>query len=418
MKIWVIQAQENLPNKKTELSSKEWRSNRLSSILASAGHKVIRWRSSFDHIHKRQISEKEIQEIEQDFKMQILKARSYKNNIGLGRFLSHQDLAKEFLKHSSFYSEKPDLIHISSVPIELCEKVIEYGLVNNVKVIVDIRDLWPDIILEMIPKFLFFARPLVKLGLGGYFSKTRYIFRNATALSALTSSMLKWGLNRGSREITDLDFVFPMSPNSNNVNIDVKKVDSFYSRYSIKNNEMIICFAGTLGHQFDFNTVISAAKKLERENQNLRFIIAGKGPMLKRLRNLSRRVESIDFIGWVDGDDLEILYKISNFGLMPYKNFLNFRLNLPNKFSEYLKADLPIITNLTGEIDRFVEYKCAERYIDGNPDDLARIIKKLINDKDAYNRMKISIRKIYSAEFNSNSIYKKALENIEKFNGF
>ena len=62
---------------------------------------------------------------------------------------------------------------------------------------VDIRDLLPDIYIDLIPKCFSKLKPIVlKILKAFYNKKLNFIFRNALGISALTNSFLQWSLKK------------------------------------------------------------------------------------------------------------------------------------------------------------------------------------------------------------------------------
>ena len=115
MNIWVIMAQENPPSVLKNQYQRLWRSNELSRQLAIRGHNVTRWRSSFSHQAKQQSMYNKIYLKQEGYNLQFIKTNSYHYHIGLKRVLSHNLLAKNFLKTiKKNYPIPPDLIFVSN----------------------------------------------------------------------------------------------------------------------------------------------------------------------------------------------------------------------------------------------------------------------------------------------------------------
>ena len=63
-------------------------------------------------------------------------------------------------------------------------------------VVVDVRDRWPDIFVEPLPRPL---RAIARLLLLSEFRRARYVFRTATAILAVSDGYLEWGLRQAAR---------------------------------------------------------------------------------------------------------------------------------------------------------------------------------------------------------------------------
>ena len=66
------------------------------------------------------------------------------------RFLSHKDAACSFEKWLENNKEIPDLIIASYPVLELCEAANKFGSKHSIPVIIDCRDFWPDIFIEIL----------------------------------------------------------------------------------------------------------------------------------------------------------------------------------------------------------------------------------------------------------------------------
>ena len=56
----------------------------------------------------------------------------------------------------------------------------------------------------------------------------------------------------------------------------------------------------------------------------------------------------------IDRDELRELLNISNIGLAPYNDLWDFNLSIPNKISEYLCYELPILSSLKGDTENLI----------------------------------------------------------------
>ena len=65
-------------------------------------------------------------------------------HVGIARIINHRLLGVNFTDYASKQLQ-PDVIHVGNIPIELAYAVVKYAKLYSIPVIVDIRDLWPDI---------------------------------------------------------------------------------------------------------------------------------------------------------------------------------------------------------------------------------------------------------------------------------
>ena len=80
-------------------------------------------------------------------------AEEYIKNVSIKRILHNIDVTREFRRISDNF-EEPDIVVTSYPIIELSDAVINFCKKKNIPSIVDIRDFWPDIFYETLPKKL------------------------------------------------------------------------------------------------------------------------------------------------------------------------------------------------------------------------------------------------------------------------
>lgn len=412
--IWVIMAQENPASDLKNHYRRLWRSNELSRHLASRGHNVTRWRSSFSHQAKKQFHYNRIFVKSDGYNLQFIKAKSYYHHIGLKRFLSHISLAKNFLKIiKKDYPIPPDLIFVSNVPIELCHSAVCYAYKNKVPVVVDIRDYWPDIFADLLPTFFKIIYKPLKYFLSNYNGKSNECLSKATAITALTKSGLNWGLSKAKRKKKKYDKVFPFSyPKAINISSKLKK--HVLNKLQIKKKDLIAFYTGNIGYHSDFKNIIYTAQILEKKHPNLKFVISGSGPQLNYLKELSKKSSNVIITGWLDEKETKVLLDLSTFGLILFYPKLNYLLSISNKFSEYLAYGLVIFCNLGGEMGSLVKkHNCGFVYNSEKPNDLHKKISKLISDDKLIKKKSINSKELHRKMFDSELINPKFTNYIE-----
>src|SRR5574341_243598 len=142
MNVWLIQIGETLP---LVSNIRKLRTALLADKLITKGHSVLWWASAFDHLQKKWISKQETEvKISNNFTIKLLKGIGYKRNVSIRRFIDHRIIAKRFRELVSAES-RPDIIVASLPSHDLAYEAVMYANKNNIPIIVDIRDPWPDI---------------------------------------------------------------------------------------------------------------------------------------------------------------------------------------------------------------------------------------------------------------------------------
>jgi glycosyltransferase involved in cell wall biosynthesis len=412
MRIWLITIGEPLPIDRNG-ADRLYRTGILSDLLAKRGHEVIWWSSTFDHIRKqhRFLEDVEIS-LNNGVLLKLLHGCGYKRNVSFKRILDHVILGLKF-RHRAKFLNKPDLIMCSFPSLELPVFATRYGKYHSVPVILDIRDLWPDIFLEIVPDFL---RPLFYLLLAPMRYQASYACKGAFAITGNSPNFVKWGLQSGNRLASELDQDFPFGYKTPNlIGMERERALQFWAKYDlIDYSGFTVCFFGTFGKQFDLEAVIDAGLMLEASGVKVRFVLCGTGENLEVLKIRAKQSQAIIFPGWVGHSEIIALMEISDVGLAPYKNHKGFLCNLPNKPIEYLAGGLPVLSGLNGYLEKLLEINgCGLNYDLENPKSLCDLIKNLIENKELVTSMSINAKKLYAEKFSADLVYDEMMDYMQ-----
>src|ERR1022692_5212730 len=178
MTIWLVKIGEPVPIA-PNARDRVHRTGNLGRFLSAHGHHVIWWTSTFDHYRKEHICDEDDKTISlgDRFTVRLLRGCGYSRNIGFARMLDHALVARRFARAIK-HEPRPDIILCALPTVELCLACIEYGRSTLVPVVLDMRDMWPDIFLEPVPPLL---RAPARLVLQPFFRKARNACAQATA---------------------------------------------------------------------------------------------------------------------------------------------------------------------------------------------------------------------------------------------
>ncbi len=405
MNVWLLKTGEPLPTNQN--SERLLRMGMIANELNSRGHKINWFTSSFDHFKKEQICERDTKlKVNDNYIINISYAKGYKKNISISRIINHKVIAKKFRKQAE-KMERPDLIYASFPTIDYASEAVKYGKKHNVPVIIDIRDLWPDIFKHNLPQYLrIFAMPYIKL----MDNKTNKVMKNAFAINANSEAVLEWGLKKGNRIRTNNDRFFF---------IGYKKEESDLktsSKNIIDKDKFNISFFATINNQFDYDKIVEIAKKLEKQDNDVSINICGDGPQMNLLKEKTKELPNIKLLGWTEKNDLIYILENSKMGLAPYKNTFDFQMTVSNKFAEYIAYGLPVIITSEGYMKELIEKNnCGISSQD--TDAICKYIIELKNDNKKYQVVSKNAKKLYEENFVAEDIYKDLVDYLEKIKG-
>ncbi|MBM4077364.1 MAG: glycosyltransferase family 4 protein, partial [Planctomycetes bacterium] len=297
LNVWLITVGEPLPI--DGAGDRLLRTGILAERLRRLCHQVVWWSSGFDHIRKRHREPRSGSiDIDSGYQIQLLESSGYRTNVSFQRMLDHRQLAFAFRRKAPT-CERPDVILCSWPTLELCDEAVTFGRLNNIPVILDVRDMWPDVLVNVAPTF---ARPLAKFIASPLYRISRRACQDATAVTAITDGCIDWVRQLAGMTRQNRDRAFPLayrekSPSESEQHQAVE----FWKQLGITSDgQFTACFFGTFGRQFELDTILNAAKQLHESHSPIRFVLCGAGPDLTRCQALARNLPNVLIPGWVN----------------------------------------------------------------------------------------------------------------------
>ena len=126
-------------------------------------------------------------------------------------------------------------------------------------------------------------------------------------------------------------------------------------------------------------------------------LIVGNGTVIPQLRERVKQLQLEDRVTFVPRVTPEKLFNytyLSDIGIALDRDLsLNLRFSLPNKLFEYIKAGTPIVASNLIERARIIrQYGVGMIVEDFQPQSVAEVINRLLNDKQVYEEMKANCR--------------------------
>lgn len=404
MRAWLLSIGEPLPC--DGKGDRLWRTGLLAKALAEQGHEVRWWTSTFHHKEKRH---RALHDHTWSFvpgcELQMLHANGYRRNISVARYLNHRTLAKRFLRQAKELAP-PDIV-VSSLPtLDFCAAATRYAKTHGIPLVIDVRDLWPDIFVDCTPSFV---QPPARLLLSPLFMQAKKACAAATGLTGITDAFVDWALHKAGREKRTFDQSFPMGYAESTPSAEeIKQAEQFWADQSIAKDDgqFTICFFGTLGRHFEIPTVLEAARRLEQNGQPVRWVICGTGSHFDEWKSRAQDLRSVSFPGWMSAAQIWTLMRLSDAALAPYVSTHDFARSLPNKSIEYLSAGLPVVSSLQGVLaDLLQQADCGLTYRNGSSTELVGIVHQLNDNRQQLQTMSEHALAIYKERFTAEKVY-------------
>lgn len=358
--IWIVKDAESLSSILGENAPS--RAISLARYCSRQNINVTYWSNKFDHKNKKRlhdydrIKKKALEHL--NIKLNNYGYIPYSKNLSVRRQISH------FLGACSFFIKglkqtKPDLIFVCYPTVELCFAATILGKVRNIPVHVDVRDLWPDVIIELSPSKLY--QISVKLLILPFLLMRWFIFKNACSVSVISEGFQTWARDAGYRghiHIRPITFEKIISHNRGLQN------GKSQSLGALTMDRLNIAYVGTISYVPKFDVLLEALDILRDMNievfNSIQIIVAGEGEQRQYLQQKSREKDlPIKCLGFINSEELNELYSHSETALILYPDRSDFLTSKPGKFAEYLQNSLPIITITAGDQKVFLaEHDC------------------------------------------------------------
>jgi glycosyltransferase involved in cell wall biosynthesis len=407
--IWLITIGEPLPLPGADAFL--LRTGRLAQKLAGRGHRVTWWSSDFDHLTKRYVTAAAGElALRPNLDLVLLHGAPYGRNLSLTRLRNHWQLGRAF-RVRALHRPRPDAVLCSFPTIELSLEATRYGARAGVPVILDVRDLWPDIFVTAAPVY---ARLLARLALAPYFGAARRALAGADGIVAISEGYLAWGLARAGRGRGPRDIVIPLgyAPREADPAGEAAARAELSAR-GVDPGRQVCWFVGTFGRTYDLGPVIRAARGLWADDRrDLQFVLSGVGERDAEWRREASDLPNVVFTGWLDRRQIQAMLGLASVGLAAYA--AEAPQGLPNKLFEYLSAGLPVVSSLRGETEVLLrDADCGVTYDAREPDTLRRAVARLLDEPGARDRLARNALAIFGAQFSAERIDDELLRYLE-----
>jgi glycogen synthase len=190
--------------------------------------------------------------------------------------------------------------------------------------------------------------------------------------------------------------------------VDAKALDfsfeklSFRRRYA-QDHEKIIFYVGRHVFEKGIHLLVEAGKRLVNRNGNIKFIIAGTGPMSEEIKykaECSGIGDKFIFTGYIDADTKNKLYKVADSAIFPslYEPFGIVAL-------EAMAAGCPVIASDVGGLSEIIEHRNngMKAYV-GSANSLADNLIELFENQELAGNMRNNALKVVKEKYTWNKV--------------
>lgn len=308
----------------------------------------------------------------------FVKARPYNGN-GLNRIMNMVDYYRNVSKVLNLYvkqERKPDVLLSSSVhPLTLVAG-IKWAKKKNIKCICEVRDLWPESIVEFTK--LTSRNLVIKL----LYIMEKWLYIKADALIFTMEGGKQYIIDKKWEDKIDLEKVYHIN---NGVDLEVFNSNKEKNKYvrKIDSHKFTITYAGSIRTANNVMNLAILAQKLKlKKIDDLSILIFGDGPEKKEIEEFIKKneLDNVYLFGRVEKKYIpSIISSEGNINCLNYKYSNIFRYGgSQNKLFEYLASGKPIIANVKMGYDIIDKYNAGIVLKNDSLDDLVEACEYIV----------------------------------------
>lgn len=399
MKVWLFtmsQRIEDAENTRTFL---------LARHLRAQGCEVTLWTSAFDHMKKAfRRAHGQVETLPNGVRVIYIGGCGYRTNVSVRRYLDHWLVARRFSRLGAA-QPVPDVAVVSLPDHQLAAAAVSFLSRRRVPVVVDIRDQWPDIFLDVI------KRPLVRYVARSLLWRDRAMvgrtIARADSAVSMMNSLLRWGCALGRRPAGGPDHVFYLATNppiARQLPLDQASppVRTIVEKIGPRPFHL---FVGTFGIYYNPLLLIAALKEMRARGHASRFdvVIGGTGTNFEEVRAAAADLPHVHLTGWLGKKDIDVLVSRAATGIIPCNLTID---AFPNKAFTYLSGGLPVISSVGGDLQEAIRKR--EVGLDfpaGDALALAAHLQALETNPDRLAGLSANAAKFFSDELDSDETY-------------
>jgi hypothetical protein len=316
----------------SKMAKRGTRHPRLAEFLAAEGHEVEYVTGNFSHARKEHFPIDEIRHHQNvlPYKLSVLKIFGYNDHLSIRRVLVHLFVALRMFVHLLPRLADKDIVVIPSRPPELIFAISVLKLRYDIRMIVDIRDVWPDSLPTHSKLKFWIFRIYCNIFLYPSLPRADRFLHTAPSFAAW---LKRYAPNKRSTFIP--------------LGYDAKRWQSTRRIDGGESDSVIeLVYVGAVTRQIDLSGVLRAVTNDAR----YRLIIIGDGESLDDLKRTADLIEmnNIVFTGFIPYEDVVEQMKSMHIGIIPMTGHA-----MPNKFFDYIAACRPILALGDNDAARF-----------------------------------------------------------------
>ncbi|MEI8084604.1 MAG: hypothetical protein WCG93_00165 [Paludibacter sp.] len=323
---------------------------------------------------------------------------AYSKNLSIRRLYSHVVFAIKLLSYLNSLSTLPQLIYCAmpaSLTAYCCGRFCKR---NNIKFVIDVIDLWPDSLFPISRKFEF-----IKPFIYPWSYITNKAYSMADYISAESKKYAQVALSKSNTKKWSYTYL----------GVDVEEMNNLVASSNAINRsddgQIWICYGGSLGNSYDFDSILKAIKYIDSKGIKYKFLFVAEG----------------EYADMINSYILENKLNAVITGRMPYNDYLKYlsccdiainsfkkttEVVYSYKFNDYVGLKLFVLNNLQGETAEMVDdYQIGINFRENN---LSEILFDVCSNWEKYKLWKENSTNLINEKLNTAMIYNQLSSHV------
>ena len=301
-----------------------------------------------------------------------------------------------------------DLIVASSTPLTIAIPAIWLKKIKKVKLVLEIRDLWPQL-----PIAIGALKSSILIKIAKILEEKAYLFADKIIL---LSSGMKSEL-KGSVPLKKLSVITNLC-DIKHFDVSALKGSDFRKSISIAEDDPLVVYTGAFGKINGLSYMLRISNEMKKINKNVKFLLVGEGFDKKKIELESKKLELFNnqmfFLDYLPKTEMPNVLSAATITTSFFIGLPEMEHNSANKFFDSLAAGKPIMINYGGWQSELIKSNFAGFII---PNNNARKAAKILNDvlinESLLNQMREGSKKL-ALDFDVNTNFRKFANVIDQ----
>lgn len=212
----------------------------------------------------------------------------------------------------------------------------------RVPFVLEIRDVWPETLVELGLRCPLIVYPLAVL--------ERFLYRRAARIVALTDGIKQRIQAKG---IEEKKIVLIPNAAMRPPHLDLERRDQTRRRLGW-NGKVVAIWAGAHGTANGLEVIVEAGRCLA-DREGILIVLVGDGPAKASLKQEAAGLENVVFLDPLPKSEVSDVLRAADIGLLVHRHVDVVQGARPNKLFDFMSAGLPIVSNIGGEAWKLIE---------------------------------------------------------------